>query len=79
MTQPPHPVEPVSARSLLWFDMIRGGSAPHNMAPNSLDSLGLYFALTNIISGRYWYGECGSNQANTHANVMVFPARACHF
>ena len=40
----------------LWFDRIRGGSAPHNMALNAWDSFGLYSVLTSIISGCYGYG-----------------------
>ena len=34
----------------MWFDMIRGGSAPHNMAPNAQGSFGLYYVLTAMIS-----------------------------
>src|SRR5262249_33053196 len=32
-------------RAELWFDRIRGGLAPHKMAPSILDSLVLYFIL----------------------------------
>jgi hypothetical protein len=64
---------------LLWFDRIRGGSAPHNLALNAWDSFGLYSEITNIIYGNYGHWECGSHQENTHANVMVFPTSTCHF